>query len=120
MNFNFFVLDPSVIRHTANQNPLFGKDTCITCEMFANSTTHEISWLKMGKRILSNNPKYTINTAPGISKKFSTELCIKSLNLDDDGIYSCEVKSGTKLASAEKKIQVLGKFLFFEINCYRL
>ena len=78
--------------------------------MFANNTTYEISWFKMGKHISSSNRKYSINTVPEISKKFSTQLCIESLNLDDDGVYSCEIKSGTKLDFAEVEIQVLGQF----------
>lgn len=76
--------------------------------MYANSSTYEISWFKMGKRISSSNLKYNINLVPGVLKKFSTKLCIQSLDLDDNGKYSCEVKHGTKLASDEKIVQVLG------------
>ncbi len=78
--------------------------------MFATNTTYEISWLKMGSRISSSNPKYQVNMVPGKFKKYSTKLCIKSLNKDDSGIYSCEIKYARKRAYAEGILQVLGKY----------
>ncbi|XP_028412687.1 hemicentin-1-like isoform X1 [Dendronephthya gigantea] len=104
--------DPSIIRHSLNQSALFGKDVCLTCQMFANKTSPEIIWSKMGTPIPQGNPKYQINrvSTPGIYiKKFSTELCIKSVNYGDAGIYSCEIKYTSKLAQAQGKLQVMVK-----------
>ncbi len=87
--------------------------------MFATNAIYEISWLKMGSPISSSNPKYQVNMVPGKFKKFSTKLCIKSLNKDDSGIYSCEIKYATKRAYAEGRLQVLGKYFVKTVlhNC---
>ena len=80
--------------------------------MFGNNTMYEIRWFIMGVRILSSNPKYEINTVAGEFKKFSTQLCIRSLNYDDGGTYVCEMKlksSPTKRAFAAGELQILGK-----------
>lgn len=81
--------------------------------MFANKTSIEIIWSKMGTPISRGNPKYRINYVryPGIYKTFSTELCIRSLNFGDAGMYSCEIKYSSKLVSAQAKgrLQVMGK-----------
>ena len=77
--------------------------------MFGNNTIDEISWSKMGVPISSSNPKYKVHIIPGKFKKFSTKLCIRSLNRDDSGTYTCGIKSSTKQAHADGKLQVLGK-----------
>ena len=101
--------DPSIIRHSLNQSALLGNDICLTCDMFGNNTIDEISWFKMGVPISPGNPKYKVNIVPGKFKKFSTELCIRSLNHDDSGTYSCGIKSSTRRAHADGKLQVLVK-----------
>ncbi|XP_046852280.1 fibroblast growth factor receptor 2-like isoform X2 [Xenia sp. Carnegie-2017] len=101
--------DPSVINHSLSHQVAFGNDVCLSCVMFSSNFDYKIIWAKFDDPISSGNQKYSIVKKSFHLNKISTKLCIKSVNIEDSGLYSCEINSTIGKHRLEGKIEVFAK-----------